>query len=456
MSKSTPTMMTTNDTNYKKIPHLKSLSSRSSSLLLIHLFLLCSESICYITNIPFVSLFPQTSLRKQQQQQKGQQQKQFQQETLQCRKQGTYNKKHHVTTESRLLFSNQQLYQEWEINDDNKNNSTSNYKKIIQRHKYWIVLVDDEESIRTAVGNFLYENGYQITACSDSDSVIQVVTNSSVQLVQFFKQEQIQQMNQKQVPLRIPDVMIIDIRMPQSTMDGLQLVEWIRSYSKGNANEYNTNIEKKLQNVPIILLTAKGLTQDRIVGYNAGANFYLSKPFNPEELLSIIDNAIQRKQQHMYSTSTTTIPGTSSPLVVVPSNSKHVPSTTKTTPIYPSDALLLEMKNDMESIKSILKESVQKVVKVTDVYLTLAERDVLHYISLGYTNIEIAKVRNTINNGGVTRIINNLYRKTQTSTRTELIRWAIETGYISKQHQQKKHQLNTSKIKEKEEDERNE
>jgi DNA-binding CsgD family transcriptional regulator len=141
----------------------------------------------------------------------------------------------------------------------------------------------------------------------------------------------------------------------------------------------------------------------------------------------------------------------------------------------PSDIALLEMKEDIAYIKGILKQQQKDMIKDTDVYLTPAEHDVLYYISLGYTNIEIAYERynnknsnnnttdmnyktidkfsninsenqnktgrqNTtspstakkVNVGGVTRIIQNLYRKTSTTTRTELLRWAIETGHISR------------------------
>lgn len=44
--------------------------------------------------------------------------------------------------------------------------------KFVERNKRWIVLVDDEESIRLAVGDFLYDRGYQVTACADADSML--------------------------------------------------------------------------------------------------------------------------------------------------------------------------------------------------------------------------------------------------------------------------------------------
>lgn len=46
--------------------------------------------------------------------------------------------------------------------------------------------------------------------------------------------------------------------------------------------------------VPVVLLTAKGMTEDRVAGYRAGADAYIPKPFDPDELISVIDSAILR------------------------------------------------------------------------------------------------------------------------------------------------------------------
>lgn len=51
--------------------------------------------------------------------------------------------------------------------------------KFIERNKRWIVIVDDEEPIRMAVGDFLYDQGYQLTACADADAMLQLCSSSS-------------------------------------------------------------------------------------------------------------------------------------------------------------------------------------------------------------------------------------------------------------------------------------
>jgi DNA-binding response OmpR family regulator len=237
--------------------------------------------------------------------------------------------------------------------------------KVVERHKRWIVITDDEEAIRLAVGDFLYDRGYQVTACSDADSMLEVCRNPR---------------SDKELPA-IPDAIISDIRMPGK--NGIELLGLIRA-------------DERLARIPVILLTAKGLAKDRIDGYKAGADVYLPKPFDPEELLSIIDNVIQRRKQ-----------------------------------MSGKNGSLMDLKEDMENIKQIMKTNGAGVVKKTDVYLTGAERDVLELICKGYTNGEIANERG-VGVIGINRLVQKLYIETQTRTRTELVGWAITTGYVNR------------------------
>ena len=235
-----------------------------------------------------------------------------------------------------------------------------------ERTKHWVVLVDDEESIRLAVGDYLYDQGYQVTACADADALLEVCATPKAD---------------GDLP-PVPDCICCDIRMPGK--DGLELLSLLRA-------------DERLARVPVILLTAKSLTKDRIEGYKAGADAYLPKPFNPDELLSIIDNSIRRRKQ----------------------------MTGKNT-----NGSLVDLKSEMTNIKEILRKNGQKVVKATDVYLTPAEREVLTLLCKGFTNGEIAQERG-VSVIGINRTISNLYLKTKTRTRTELVRWAINTGQVA-------------------------
>ena len=250
-------------------------------------------------------------------------------------------------------------------NENTKEVDKIREKEFMERTKHWIILVDDEESIRLAVGDYLYDQGYQVTACADADAMLEVCANPQ---------------KDGQLP-PVPDAIVSDVRMPGK--DGLELLGLIRA-------------DERLERVPVILLTAKGMTQDRIEGYKAGADVYLPKPFNPEELLSIIDNVILRRQQ-----------------------------------MTGDKGKLVDLKADMTNIKQLLRRNVSSVVKATDVYLTPAEREVLELLCKGYTNGEIAEERG-VSVIGVNRMIQRLYLTTKTRTRTELVRWAIETGYVSR------------------------
>jgi DNA-binding NarL/FixJ family response regulator len=257
---------------------------------------------------------------------------------------------------------------QFRVNASEKDEETDgDYKlqdpKFIQRNKRWVIIADDEEAIRLAVGDFLYDQGYQVTACADADSLLEVCAKPR---------------SDGELPA-IPDTIISDIRMPGK--DGIELLGLIRA-------------DERLARVPVILLTAKAMTQDRVEGYKAGADVYLPKPFDPDELLSIIDNIIQRRQQ---------MSGT--------------------------NGNLMDLKQDMENIKQIMRRNSVGVVKKTDVYLTDVERDVLNFICKGYTNAEIAAERG-VGVIGINRMIQKLYLETQTQTRTELVRWAITTGYV--------------------------
>ena len=76
-----------------------------------------------------------------------------------------------------------------------------------------------------------------------------------------------------------PDLLIFDIMMPELT--GLQLCRIVRS-------------DPAMQHIPIIFLTARGETEDRVKGLETGADDYLSKPFNNKELLLRVNNLLNR------------------------------------------------------------------------------------------------------------------------------------------------------------------
>jgi len=240
-------------------------------------------------------------------------------------------------------------------------------EKFRERLQHWVVLVDDEESIRETVGDYLYDQGYKVTACTDATALLQVVSFPPT--------------SKDPLPV-IPDVIISDIRMPDK--DGMDLLRYVRS-------------NRRLERVPLILLTAKSMTEDRIAGYDAGADIYLTKPFDPEELLAIVDNLIVRRQQ-----------------------------------MTQGKAKLAEIVEEIQNVKQILKLKAAKVVKKTPVYLTPVQREVLEGICEGKSNDEIATDRG-VSPQSIKVIVQNLFIATGLKKRTELIVWAFKTGYVRRQ-----------------------
>jgi DNA-binding NarL/FixJ family response regulator len=266
------------------------------------------------------------------------------------------------------------------VNDESSALTTIKDRKFLERINHWIIFIDDEESIRQSVGDFLYDSGYQVTACADAMAFVEVC-RAAMQHGLPVNADSVEATEGPPPVHKLPSCIVSDIRMPGGP-DGLELLQWIRS-------------SDVIKRVPVVLLTAKALTKDRIVGYKAGADAYLPKPFYPEELLSVIDTLILRRQQ---------MTGTAGALV--------------------------DIQQEMANVKLLLKQNAQRTVKQTDVYLTPASREILNLLCQGYTNSEIAEMRGTSKNY-VSKVLKRIYDETGTSTRTELLRWAIQTGYVN-------------------------
>ena len=201
--------------------------------------------------------------------------------------------------------------------------------------KGWVLVVDDEEPIRNAVAGLLSDSGYQVTACADAPTALKVARSR-------IAADQTTSVNENS----LPDCIVSDIRMPK--MDGIELLRKIR-------------LDATLSEVPIVLLTAKGMTKDRIQGYDAGADAYLCKPFDPDELVAVVDNVIDRHA---------TLSG--------------------------SDVQVDDLKRDLDEIKFLLLEKGgggvgNGWVEQTNVFLAPDEREVLELLCEGLTTKEIAE-----------------------------------------------------------------
>lgn len=118
-----------------------------------------------------------------------------------------------------------------------------------ERH---ILIVDDNKDIRDLLGRFLRKHGMKASTARDG-------------------QEMRERLNGQPV-----DLIVLDLMLPGD--DGLKLCRQLRAASA----------------IPVIMLTAMGEDADRIVGLETGADDYVSKPFNPHELLARIKAVLRR------------------------------------------------------------------------------------------------------------------------------------------------------------------
>ena len=118
-----------------------------------------------------------------------------------------------------------------------------------------ILVCDDDKDIVEAIEIYLTQEGYHILKAYDGEQAIQVLQNNKV------------------------DLLIIDVMMPK--LDGIRATLKIR--------------EKNV--LPIIILSAKSEDADKILGLNVGADDYVTKPFNPLELVARVKSQLRRYTQ---------------------------------------------------------------------------------------------------------------------------------------------------------------
>ena len=118
-----------------------------------------------------------------------------------------------------------------------------------------ILVVDDHLEIRKSVSRYLERNGMRTSVAKDAEQMDTKLTEAKF------------------------DLIVLDIMMPGE--DGLSACKRLHQTSK----------------TPILMLTAMGDDDDRIAGLDGGADDYLSKPFNPKELLARINAILRRTQQ---------------------------------------------------------------------------------------------------------------------------------------------------------------
>jgi len=195
-------------------------------------------------------------------------------------------------------------------------------------YKY-ILIVDDDISLAHA-----------IYSCLSSRERKVIIVNNTISAIKLLR-------------LYHFDLVISDVLMPK--YNGYDLLYYLR-------------LSQDFALMPFICLTAKGMTSDRIQGYDLGCNTYLVKPFYPSELLSIVDNLLHSA-----------------------------------------------------SLSSCITESCQSGKKIGSIDFTARELSILRFLVQGMTNKEIAASLD-VGLRNVEKYVSRLLSKTQTRNRTELAR----------------------------------
>lgn len=206
-----------------------------------------------------------------------------------------------------------------------------------------LLLVDDDPNLILLVRDYLEFRGFDVVTAESGQEGLDRLAND------------------------IPDMIICDIMMPQ--MDGYAFVEKVRENPKTGW-------------IPFLFLSAKSQSGDRVKGLTEGADVYMTKPFEPEELVAQVEAAL--KQLERLRTSGTGDPQNLS------TNALHVPANVSLTP----------------------KE--KKVVKL--VAKGLGNRGIAEELEVSQRTVESH--------------VSNMLGKTNLNNRTELARWAVESRQI--------------------------
>jgi len=213
-----------------------------------------------------------------------------------------------------------------------------------------ILVVDDDLGTRLSISDYLELSGYKVMTANDGQEGLMMVNKHH------------------------PDLIVTDIIMPR--MNGYELVRQVRQ-------------KTQFRLLPVILLTARTQTQERILGYQSGCDLYLPKPFELEELAAAIDNLLERSR------------------------------------IIQSEYQLSLQENSNKAERS--SETGFSDGQTTKLYesLTTREQEVLELLTHGLSNAEIGD-RLHLSPRTVEKYVSSLLRKTNTSNRAELVRFAME------------------------------
>ncbi|MEO8893890.1 MAG: response regulator transcription factor [Coleofasciculaceae cyanobacterium] len=223
-----------------------------------------------------------------------------------------------------------------------------------------ILVADDNLGTRLSVSDYLEMSGYSVIAAEDG--------LQAMSMIETYR----------------PHILITDINMP--CMDGYELVRQVRQ-------------KPAFRLLPVVFLTERASTEERIRGYQTGCDLYLPKPFEMQELSAVIRNLLERAQiiqsEWRFSNDEVTRKPTDSDTVVA---------------------------NDNLSQQAIASAA-------QNFHLTEREEQVLELLAKGASNAEIGNKLH-LSPRTIEKYVSSLLRKTATSNRAELVRFAMENQLV--------------------------
>lgn len=224
-----------------------------------------------------------------------------------------------------------------------------------------ILVVDDDKTLRKVLTRFLENQGYLVEDVSSGREGLDAFIHNP------------------------PDLVVSDVMMPE--MDGLEFCRRLRATSTG-------------QLVPFIFLSGQGELEDRIQGHSIGADDYLTKPFEPRELVAKIEAQMERTRR---------IHAEMIRLMQKLTNTSSVPTT-------------LPQPESQQIASSVSAPGGDSLP------LTPAEQRVFWEVIQGYTNKQISD-RLFISPRTVQTHLSNILGKLELENRSQLVRFAFEKGY---------------------------
>ncbi len=216
-----------------------------------------------------------------------------------------------------------------------------------------ILVVDDEPGIRLSISDYLELCGYTTVIASNGEEGLAWVGKAR------------------------PNLIVTDIMMPR--LDGYEFIRQVRQLPE-------------FRLIPVVFLTAKTQTHERIKGYQAGCDAYLPKPFELEEVAAVVRNLLDRTQ-----------------LIQTEWLARSVPPSTH--------RQSLEARGEERSLRASLSS--------LNFTLTNREQEVLHLLADGLSNAQIGD-RLHLSPRTIEKYVSSLLSKSNTSNRAELVRFALK------------------------------